>query len=77
MQRLHKLQVLELARFPLTPAVANAGAPVLSAAVLDECNVQLKGLAAAQVQREDRERVQAWRASLQAEWGTKPGAVYH
>ena len=67
----------ELARFPLTPqAVANAGAPVPSAAVLDECIVQLKRLAATRVQREDRERVQAWRAWLQAEWGTKPGAVY-
>ena len=66
----------ELARFPLTPqAVANTGAPVPSAAVLDECIVQLKRLAAAQVQREDRERVQV-QAWLQAEWGTKPGAVY-
>ena len=69
--------IVHLARFPLTPhAVANAGAPVPSAATLDECIVQLKGLAATQVQREDRERVQAWRAWLQAEWGTKPGAVY-
>ena len=47
-----------------------------SAAVLDECTVQLKRLAAAQVQREERERVQAWRAWLRAEWGTKPGVVY-
>ena len=76
-QRLHELQMPELARFPLTPqAVANAGAPVPSAATLDKCIVQLKGLAATQVQREDRERVKAWRAWLQAEWGTKPGAVY-
>ena len=76
-QRLLELQKPELARVPLTPqAVANEGAPVPSAAVLDECIVQLKRLAAAQVQREDRERVQAWRAWLQAEWGTKPGAVY-
>ena len=72
-QRLHDLQMPELARFPLTlQAVANVGAPLPSAAVLDECIVHLKRLAAAQVQREDRERVQAW----QAEWGTKPGAVY-
>ena len=76
-QRLHELQMPELARFPLTPqAVANAGAPVPSAAALDECIEQLKRLAATQVQREDRERVQAWRSWLQAEWGTKPGAVY-
>ena len=67
----------ELARFPLTPqAVANAGAPVPSAVVLDECIVQLERLAAAQVQREDRERVRVWRPWLQAEWGTKPGVVY-
>ena len=76
-QRLHELQMPELARFPLTPqAVANAGAPVPSAAALHECIEQLKRLAATQVQREDRERVQAWRSWLQAEWGTKPGAVY-
>ena len=76
-QRLHELQMPELARFPLTPqAVANAGAPVPSAAAGDECIEQLKRLAATQVQREDRERVQAWRSWLQAEWGTKPGAVY-
>ena len=53
----------ELARFPLTPqAVANARAPVPSAAVFDECTLQLKRLAATQVQREDRGSVQAWRA---------------
>ena len=77
MQRLHELQMPVLARFPLTPqAVANVGRPVPSAAVLDECIVHLKRLAAAQVQSEDRERVQTWRAWLKAEWGTKPGAVY-
>ena len=67
----------ELARFPLKPqAVANAGVPVPSATELDECVVQLKRLAAAHVQWEDRERVQGWRAWLQAEWGSKPVAVY-
>ena len=67
----------ELVRFPPTPqVVANAGAPVPSVAVLDECIVQLKRLAAAQVRREDRERIQGWRAWLQAESGTNPGAVY-
>ena len=38
--------------------------------------MQLKGLAATEAQQEDRERVQAWRASVSAEWGTKPGVVY-
>ena len=76
-QLLHELRMPELARFPLTPqAVANPGAPIPSAATLDECIAQLKKLAATQVQREDRERVQAWRTWLQAEWETKPGAVY-
>ena len=66
-----------MAQLPLaSQGVARDRAPQPSLAALDACLQHLRRLAAAQVQREDRQRIQAWRSWLQVELGTRPGAVY-